>query len=264
MRRTVLNVAHDRRPGPRQRGGERLLRRERHVDRAGRGRRPGAERGPRARRSRRDRPRAADHHRRRGRHLHGLGGRRLPGAAGGLVAGQGAGGAARPLAQRARPAADHRVDPPLPRHELVRPDALPPEVSAASVTPSGALPALLDRAAAAVLLVDLATTEVVYANDLAQAMAGRAELPLPIDTWGRLAGLADSDGADLAGSSAPLSQVCRGLPVAGELIRREPQQASRAAVDEQARQSRGSGLDVDDVTGPLWVTGFRLEGSGSL
>lgn len=146
----------------------------------------------------------------------------------------------------------------------MRPDALPPEVSAASVTPSGALPALLDQAAAAVLLVDLATTEVVYANDLAQAMAGRAELPLPIDTWGRLAGLADTEGADLAGSRAPLSQVCRGLPVAGELIRREPQQASSRALDEQARQSRGSGLDVDDVTGPLWVTGFRLEGSGSL
>ena len=73
----------------------------------------------------------------------------------------------------------------------MRRDALPPEVSAVSGTSEAGLPALLDQAAAAVLLVDVTTTEVLYANDLAQAMAGRAELPLTIDRWGALAGLTD-------------------------------------------------------------------------
>ena len=146
----------------------------------------------------------------------------------------------------------------------MRRDALPPEVSAASATPEAGLPALLDRAAAAVLLVDVTTTEVLYANDLAQAMAGRTELPVAIDTWGRLAGLTDPTGGDLAESPGPLSRVCGGLPVAGELIRREPLQASVGAGDEQARQSGHSGLDVDDVTGPLWVSGYQLEESDVL
>ncbi|MBC7640441.1 MAG: SpoIIE family protein phosphatase [Rhodoferax sp.] len=146
----------------------------------------------------------------------------------------------------------------------MRRDALPPEVSAASTTPGPALPALLDQAAAAILLVDVATTEVLYANDLAQAMAGRAALPLSVDRWGALAGLTDPAGGGLAGSGGPLSQVCRGLPVAGELIRREPRQACGGAGDEQARQTSDSGLHVDDVTGPLWVTGFPLEGDAEL
>lgn len=146
----------------------------------------------------------------------------------------------------------------------MRRDALPPEVSAASATPEAGLPGLLDQAAAAILLVDVTTTEVLYANDLAQAMAGRAELPLSIDRWGALAGLTDPSGGDLADSDGPLSQVCRGLPVAGELIRREPRQASGGADAEQARQASDSGVHVDDVTGPLWVTGFRLEGAAEL
>ncbi|MFC5381477.1 SpoIIE family protein phosphatase [Aquipuribacter nitratireducens] len=124
--------------------------------------------------------------------------------------------------------------------------------------PLSNLPRVMHEADAAVLVVDLATSRVEYANLKAVAMAGNHALPVGVDEWGRLAGLVDPEGEDLAGTDGPLSRVARGEPVAGELIRREPGRASDAAGDEQERQSAEAGGVVDDVVGPLWVTGFPL------
>lgn len=122
------------------------------------------------------------------------------------------------------------------------------------------LPRVMHEAGAAVLVVDLATSRVEHANLKALAMAGEQVLPVAVDEWGRLAGLVDPSGADLADTASPLSRVARGEPVAGELIRRESDRASALAEDERDRQG-GTGDAAPDVVGPLWVTGFPL-GSG--
>jgi PAS domain S-box-containing protein len=124
--------------------------------------------------------------------------------------------------------------------------------------PLSNLPRVMHEADAAVLVVDLDTSRVEYANLKAVAMAGNHPLPVGVDEWGRLAGLVDPSGEDLASTDNPLSRVARGEPVAGELIRREPERASEAAGDERERQHSLSGDVVDDVVGPLWVTGFPL------
>ncbi|WP_336921746.1 SpoIIE family protein phosphatase [Aquipuribacter sp. SD81] len=121
------------------------------------------------------------------------------------------------------------------------------------------LPRVMHEADAAVVVVDLDTSRVEYANLKAVAMAGNHPLPLGVDEWGRLAGLVDPSGQDLAATDGPLSRVARGEPVAGELIRRESARASDAAGDEQDRQTEAAGgVAVDDVVGPIWVTGFPL------
>jgi len=120
---------------------------------------------------------------------------------------------------------------------------------------TGELPRIMHEADAAVVVVDLASSQVEYANLRAMAMSGDQELPVGVDEWGRRAGLRDPRGADLAESSGPLSRVARGEPVAGELIRRDPARASDAAAGEQRRQ-RAAGGGGEDVDGPLWVTGF--------
>lgn len=123
------------------------------------------------------------------------------------------------------------------------------------------LPRVMHEADAAVLVVDLTTSRVEYANLMAMAMAGSQTLPLGVDEWGRLAGLVDPGGVDLADTASALSRVARGEPVAGELIRRESARASDAAGEERDRQREGTADTVADVVGPLWVTGFPL-GSG--
>lgn len=117
----------------------------------------------------------------------------------------------------------------------------------------------MHEAAAAVLVVNLATNQVEYANLQALAMSGEHALPVAVDEWSRRAGLRDPGGGDLADSVSPLSRVARGEPVAGELIGRDPARASRAAAPEQRRQ-RIAGEDGEDVDGPMWVTGFPLGG----
>ncbi len=126
---------------------------------------------------------------------------------------------------------------------------------------SSHLPRVMHEADAAVLVVDLTTGRVEYANLMAMAMAGSQTLPVGVDEWGRLAGLVDPGGADLADTAGALSRAARGEPVAGELVRRVSGQASDAAGTERDRQ-RERGDTVADVVGPLWVTGFPL-GSGS-
>lgn len=100
-------------------------------------------------------------------------------------------------------------------------------------TPSGLLPRVMHEAEAAVLLVDLQTSNVVHANRPAVALAGEHALPVGVDEWGRRAGLLDRLGDELATSEGPLSRVARGEPVSGVLVRRR--------------------------TGdPVWVTAFPL------
>ncbi|MFC3689456.1 SpoIIE family protein phosphatase [Aquipuribacter hungaricus] len=122
------------------------------------------------------------------------------------------------------------------------------------------LPRVMDEADAAVLVVDLASTRVEYANLRAMAMAGDVSLPVGIDEWGHHAGLVSPGGEDLTETTGPLSRVARGEPVAGELIRRDSDKASDDAAGERRRQQDASddGGLVDDVVGPLWVTGFPL------
>ena len=103
------------------------------------------------------------------------------------------------------------------------------------------LPRVMHEADAAVLVVDLGSSRVEYANLMAMAMAGSQNLPIGVDEWGRLAGLVDSGGADLAATAGPLSRVARGEPVAGELIRRESERASEAAGSERQRQRARAG-----------------------
>jgi PAS domain S-box-containing protein len=113
------------------------------------------------------------------------------------------------------------------------------------------LPRIMHEAGAALLLVDLSSSSVVYANREATLMAGEQRLPMGIDEWSRRAGLLDVEGRDLSDSSGPLSRVARGQPVAGELVERDPQRAG-AGQDE-------AGPDAETVeTGPMWVTGFPL------
>jgi PAS domain S-box-containing protein len=118
------------------------------------------------------------------------------------------------------------------------------------------LPRVLHEAPAAILLVDLARSTVVYANPAAIAMSGDQSLPMPVDEWGRRAGLVDPAGADLADSSGPLSQVARGEPVAGEMVRRL---ARRSQGEQDGAALAAAGAVVpDDAVEPLWVTGFAL------
>lgn len=87
--------------------------------------------------------------------------------------------------------------------------------------PLSQVPRVMHEADAAVLVVDLQSTRVEYANLQAMAMAGDVDLPVGIDGWGRHAGLVAPDGSDLE-TVGPLSRVARGEPVAGELVRRDP------------------------------------------
>lgn len=118
---------------------------------------------------------------------------------------------------------------------------------------------VMHEAGAAVLLVDLATSEVVYANRRALAMAGQQELPLSVDRWSQLAGLTDVQGGDLADSAGPLSRVARGQPVAGEMVRRRSVAAVGADDAIVMRASGATGDAEGALEGPLWVTGFPLD-----
>ncbi|MFP5336706.1 MAG: SpoIIE family protein phosphatase [Actinomycetes bacterium] len=115
------------------------------------------------------------------------------------------------------------------------------------------LPRIVHEALAAVLLVDLSTSQVVHANRQATLMAGEQPLPMGVDEWSRRAGLLDPTGRDLSDSAGPLSRVARGEPVAGELVRRDPGAAGRG------ESPAGPAAAEESETGPLWVTGFPLE-----
>ena len=108
------------------------------------------------------------------------------------------------------------------------------------------LPQVLGDVPVAILLLDLLSGEVTYANPAAVDLAGDVRLPVPIDDWGRAAGLLDLGGDALAESSSPLSRIATGHSVAGERVR-----VSRVGA------STASGAPIDDSL--LWgVTGFPV------
>ncbi|MHA3704557.1 SpoIIE family protein phosphatase [Jatrophihabitans sp. YIM 134969] len=111
------------------------------------------------------------------------------------------------------------------------------------------VPEVVHGTPAAVLLVDLDSGDVVFANSLAADLAPGMRLPLSVDDWSRAAGLEDISGDDLAGDRGdverpgrgrPLSRVARGEPVMGEAVT-----AARANAGFERRE-------------PLWVVGLPL------
>ncbi|MHA6780842.1 PAS domain-containing protein [Pseudonocardia saturnea] len=117
------------------------------------------------------------------------------------------------------------------------------------------LPQVLHGAPAAVLMIDLGSREVVYANAAAIELTGdRVRLPVDVDEWGDAAGLTDLGGRRMSETSSPLSLVAAGVPVAGEPV----------AVHDAARI--GSNATVEQRAASegrlLWVTGFGLADVG--
>lgn len=101
------------------------------------------------------------------------------------------------------------------------------------------LPRVMHEAGAAVLLVDLRTTQVVYVNKEAANLGGDEPLPVGVVEWGLSAGLTDLAGRDAADGEGALARLVRGEPVAGQRIER-----------------RGRTPDA------LWLTAFPLRGGG--
>lgn len=135
--------------------------------------------------------------------------------------------------------------------------------SASSGLATALLPAVVRDATAAVLLIDLDSGQVTYANDLARELAPDCELPVSVDEWSAAAGLEDVSGADLpqgeAAAERPvpaqdsvgtpwtpvesLIRVARGEPVSGEAVT-----AARRTAMTARRE-------------PLWVLGLPLVGA---
>ncbi|GAA3222680.1 hypothetical protein GCM10017691_09000 [Pseudonocardia petroleophila] len=126
----------------------------------------------------------------------------------------------------------------------------------AGVAPVAAadLPRVLHGAPAAVLMIDLTTREVVYANAAAIELTGdRVHLPVDVDAWGDAAGLTDLGGQRMSETSSPLSLVAAGVPVSGEPVAvHDAARRGSTVTDEQRDASEGR---------LLWVTGFGLTGA---
>jgi PAS domain S-box-containing protein len=118
------------------------------------------------------------------------------------------------------------------------------------------LPPVVHESSAAILVVDLASRTVTYANDLARELVPDRELPIPVDDWSAAAGLEDVSGSELpAATSMPdaprrsgapaesLLRVAQGQPVTGEAVT-----AARATAATTAREV-------------LWVLGLQLTGA---
>ncbi|WP_214401990.1 SpoIIE family protein phosphatase [Pseudonocardia lacus] len=123
----------------------------------------------------------------------------------------------------------------------------------AARTAGSDLPRVLHGAPAAVLVIDLDSRSVVYANAAAMELAGdRVRLPVDIDDWGDAAGLTDLGGRRMSQTRSPLSLVARGVPVAGEPVAvRDAARRGSTATSEQREASEGR---------LLWATGFALSG----
>ncbi|NMH78236.1 SpoIIE family protein phosphatase [Pseudonocardia xinjiangensis] len=115
------------------------------------------------------------------------------------------------------------------------------------------LPQVLDRAPAAILVIDRERRQVVYANAGAVELTGnRVRLPVDIDRWGDAAGLTDLGGKRMSDTRSPLSLVASGIPVAGEPV---------AVHDAVRRGSSATCAQREASEGRLlWVTGFSLTG----
>jgi PAS domain S-box-containing protein len=111
---------------------------------------------------------------------------------------------------------------------------------------SAALPQLFAGQTSMVLVVDLSTGMVTFANPRARQLAPGLTLPVSVHDWSAAAGLRTPDGEELEASASPLSRIAAGEPVSGEEV-----SADRAS-DSTSRR------------GPLWVVGLPLEGAPGL
>jgi len=115
---------------------------------------------------------------------------------------------------------------------------------------SGAQRAVLSRVATdsptAVLLVDVASRQVLHANTLACQLAPGVVLPVAVDAWSAAAGLRDLQGRELTGSEYPLSVAATEVAVAGR-----PVSAERGSSETSARE-------------PLFAVGLPLHGTPGL
>ena len=115
---------------------------------------------------------------------------------------------------------------------------------------SGAQRAVLSRVATdsptAVLLVDVASRQVLHANTLACQLAPGVVLPVAVDEWSAAAGLRDLQGRELTGSEYPLSVAATEVAVAGR-----PVSAERGSSGTSARE-------------PLFAVGLPLHGTPGL
>lgn len=100
---------------------------------------------------------------------------------------------------------------------------------------------------AAMLLVDVSSQMVVYANPVAVQLAPGVLLPASTDDWSDAASLKDMHSSgQLSDTSHPLSRIARGLPVLGEGV-------------TAARTS-----ELGEVRAPLWVVGLPVSGAPGL
>lgn len=104
----------------------------------------------------------------------------------------------------------------------------------------------LEDAPAAVLVVDLASRQVVHVNDVAEQLAPGIGLPVDLDTWSDAAELLDHDGAELSETRHPLSRIARAEPVSGQAV-------------SAARRSAMGARRV-----PLWVVAMPMAGAPML
>jgi len=108
---------------------------------------------------------------------------------------------------------------------------------------SEALPSVVHDYPAAVLLIDTASGDVVFVNDLARQLAPDVHLPVSVEDWSRTAGLQVASGAGMESSSTPLSQVAAGDPESGRQV--------SAALHSGASEAREA----------LWAIGMPLHGA---
>jgi len=105
------------------------------------------------------------------------------------------------------------------------------------------LPTVVHDYPAAVLLIDSASRDVVYVNDLARQLAPAVRIPVAVEAWSRAAELQVTSGTAMGASSTPLSQVAAGDPESGRQV--------SAALESRASQAREA----------LWAIGMPLHGA---
>ncbi|MEO9322421.1 SpoIIE family protein phosphatase [Nocardioides sp. C4-1] len=100
--------------------------------------------------------------------------------------------------------------------------------------------------AAAVLMVELASRQVVHVNAIAEELAPGVSLPVGLDVWSDVAELRDIDGTELSATDHPLSRAARSEPVDGQAV----------------TAARRSGLG--ERREPLWLVAVPMIGAPML
>lgn len=118
-----------------------------------------------------------------------------------------------------------------------------PPVDGEAAALAGQLPSVSHDFPAAVLLIDTAAGQVVFANDLAAQLAPDLPLPVRVEDWSRAAGLQVVSGGQLVDSSTPLTAIAAGDPESGRQV--------SAALRSEASAAREW----------LWAIGMPLQGA---